>query len=79
MDNTCLCRNCGNLYAEDKATADWKGYCTQACFHAKAKAHGFKKRNEKFKGMSEYSILSRAKQIGSVFVRRKDGKTNDVR
>lgn len=62
----CRCRNCGKLYNENKATADFKGYCSQACLHEKARKHGYRKSQEKFR--SEYDILNRAKLIGSVFV-----------
>lgn len=63
----CKCRNCGTKYDENKSRADWKGYCSQACFHAKARKHGYKKSYEKYgAGHSEYDVLSRAKQIGSV-------------
>ncbi len=66
----CKCRLCGKIYSEDKSRADWKGYCTQGCFHAMAKKHGFVKRLEKMQGMSEYSILSRKNLLGSVFAEK---------
>lgn len=62
----CKCRNCGRVYEEHKATADWKGYCSQRCLHEKARAHGYSKRLDKFYQRSEYDILRRAGQIGSV-------------
>ena len=64
----CRCRNCDSLYNENKSTADWKGYCSQACVHEKSRKHGFKKKNEKYLGMNEYEILNKANLIGSVFV-----------
>jgi hypothetical protein len=64
----CLCRNCGIKYAEHKATADWKGYCSQRCFHEMAKKRGYSKsRHQKYgPTFSEYAILDRVKEIGSV-------------
>jgi hypothetical protein len=75
--NLCLCRNCGAHYDENKSRADWKGYCTQACVHEKARKHGYQKSREKFgSGHSEYDVLHRANLIGSVFL-DKDGSVID--
>lgn len=64
----CRCRNCGSRYDENKSRADYKGYCTQACLHEKARKHGYKKRSDKvgYSEYSEYAILNRVGQIGSV-------------
>jgi hypothetical protein len=58
----CICRNCHHLYSESKATADFKGYCTMRCQHAKAKELGFKPKGAR----TEYSTLKIARQIGSI-------------
>lgn len=65
---TCKCRNCGAPYDEEKSRADWKGYCSQACFHARARARGYQPALEKKLGRtySEYAILNRLKEIGSI-------------
>ena len=63
--NKCICRFCGKIYEEQKSRADYKGYCSQKCLHAKAKFLGYKKNNL---GKSEYYYLRLTKNIGSVFV-----------
>lgn len=64
----CKCRNCGKKYDEGKSTSDWKGYCTQKCFHQKAKSQGYRKRNALAFGRAydEYNTLLRVKEIGSI-------------
>lgn len=66
----CRCRNCGRIYDEAKSTADWKGYCSQKCVHDKARRWGFKKRTAHGSDVrsfhSEYSVLKRHNEIGSV-------------
>ena len=38
----CQCRNCGKHYDEARSRADYKGYCSQACLHEKARALGYR-------------------------------------
>lgn len=65
----CECRNCGKIYDEAKSRGDWKGYCSAKCTHEKARSLGYSKAKEKRSGgSSEYTILHRAGEIGSVFV-----------
>jgi hypothetical protein len=67
----CRCRECEKIYREDKATADWKGYCSQKCVHKRSRKFGFNPTLAKKKAYpfhTEYDVLNRAKQIGSVFV-----------
>ncbi len=68
FDRTCECRNCNKRYVAHKATADYKGYCTQKCFLAKARQMGWKpksKANFHIKMMeTPYAILSRNGLIG---------------
>lgn len=58
----CICRNCGKEYLEEKATADFTGYCTQGCLRAKAKELGFKPGGN----LTIYRVLKINHQIGSV-------------
>jgi len=55
------CRNCLKEYDPNKATADWKGYCSQRCVHAKAKRLGYRKGNPRH---TEFHVLKEAGQIG---------------
>jgi hypothetical protein len=74
----CKCRNCGKVYDEFKSRADWKGYCSQKCFHEKARELGYRKpgkgqtdsKDEAIRRgyeyvRSEYDIVKRANQIGN--------------
>lgn len=58
----CKCRNCGKHYDPYKSRADYTGYCSAACLHAKAKSLGYKKG----KTVGEYEILRRAGQVGNI-------------
>lgn len=62
------CRRCCKAYDPYKSRADWKGYCSQRCFHQKARLHGYSPAREKKYGHfhSEFQILNRAGQIGDV-------------
>jgi len=64
----CKCRTCLKHYREDKATADWKGFCSQRCMHNKARELGWTPLKARRIGLTEYEVLKRNKQIGSVFV-----------
>ncbi len=57
----CTCRTCTKTYDEHKSRAEYKGYCSAKCLHTMAKRCGYKKGKN-----SEYDVLKRAKQIGSV-------------
>lgn len=78
MKTPCKCRTCGKVYDEDKTRADYKGYCSQKCFHQKAKELGYRKGQTEMRrgwrtpqSISEYDVLKRHKQVGSVFVTEK--------
>lgn len=57
------CRTCKKQFVEAKSRADWKGYCSQKCVHAKSKQLGFTRSC----GRTEYQILSACDEIGSVY------------
>jgi hypothetical protein len=61
----CKCRQCGGIYNPDKSRADYTGYCSAKCLHAKAKKLGYKKG----KRPGEYEVLERFGQVGSVYVK----------
>lgn len=60
----CVCRTCGKLYDMAKGRADFQGFCSAKCQHAKAKACGYKAGT----GRSEFEALKRAGEVGSVYV-----------
>lgn len=60
----CLCRTCGKVYDMAKGRADFQGFCSAKCQHAKAKACGYKAGA----GRSEFDALKRAGEVGSVYV-----------
>lgn len=62
----CKCRTCGKVYESLKSHADWTGFCSAKCLHNKAKELGYSKAKEKLLGVTEYSVLKRAKCIGDV-------------
>lgn len=66
----CLCRNCGDIYEENKSRADCKGYCSQGCLHEQARRCGYRKQSRYpwEPNGSEYDILKKKNKIGSVFV-----------
>lgn len=75
MTTMAKCRNCSKIYNPDKSSANWEGYCSQKCVHAKAKALGYSKARENAENKmypyrldrhSEYTVLRDAKQIGRV-------------
>ncbi len=64
MIKPCKCRECGKKYDEYKGTADFKGYCSQKCFHERAKKFGYRVQDPTRR--SEYSRLHAAGEVGSV-------------
>lgn len=62
----CRCRTCSKVYDHSASRADWQGFCSQACVHAKAKALGYTKAKAKALGLTEYDVLKRNNCIGSV-------------
>lgn len=65
----CQCRNCAGRYYEHASRADYTGYCSQKCWHEKAKACGYRKSKDKaLPHSSEYDVLKRYGHIGSVVI-----------
>lgn len=70
----CVCRTCKKVYDDQKATADYTGYCTQRCMKAKAKEYGWSERNERdakargwpYAAVTLYGVLNRNRLLGSV-------------
>jgi hypothetical protein len=63
----CTCRACTRTYREDKATADWKGYCSQKCIREKLKTFGYNA-SKVFKEGKVYRVLKAHDAIGSIKV-----------
>lgn len=57
----CICRQCQKQYDPKKSRADFTGYCSQKCMHAKAKDLGFKKSL----GNSCWQTLKNAGELGN--------------
>ena len=82
----CACRNCSKIYDPNKSRADWSGYCSQACVHAKARQLGWRKDQLTIlpgfsnpRPRTEYHVLAGAGEIGNVAVKRTGGKVLDGR
>lgn len=69
--NCCICRECDKEYDEATARGDLKGFCSAKCQHAMSKRLGYKPKSKnpmaKAAYRSEYDVLKRAGQVGSVF------------
>lgn len=57
-----VCRRCRKQYDSRKARGDYTGYCSARCQHEMARALGYRKGGRE----SEYTVLSRAGQVGDV-------------
>lgn len=70
-DTLCRCRTCGDQYEESKSRAEFKGYCSAGCLHEKSKKLGYRKPKKSWdkSGESEYNVLKRNNQVGSIFVK----------
>lgn len=60
--NECLCRNCNKQYDMYKSRAEYQGYCSMKCQHAKAKELGYKQNGTQ----TEYQVLNSNNAIGSI-------------
>ncbi len=65
--NTCICRTCKKEYDEEKARADYKGFCSMKCQHELARRVGYRKTKDKQPNKTEYSYLQIANQVGSIY------------
>lgn len=62
--NEAICRTCGKQYATEKSRADYTGYCSAKCLHAKAKELGYRKGGHR----TEYDVLKSHGDVGSIYV-----------
>lgn len=67
MNVFCECRFCQKRYNYLKATADYKGYCSMKCQHAKARKLGYRK--GKNHETSSGHFLFNKNQVGNIYAK----------